>query len=59
LLTVFLIDHEDHAMAAAIEDIGVQVCVTDIVMKDKKDRVRLARESLAAVSPYINRMVGT
>lgn len=58
LLSVFLIDRVDHALASPIEDIGVQVCVTDIVMKDRQDRIRLARETLDTVSSSVNRKVG-
>lgn len=58
LLSVFLIDHVDHSLASAIEAIGVRVCVKDIVMKDRQDRIRLAKEALAALSSYRSRKVG-
>lgn len=58
LLSIFFIDHADHALASSIEEIGVHVCVTDIVMKNRKDRIRLARETLEAVSSDVSRKVG-
>ena len=43
----FVIDHADDAERAAIEQLGMAVCVTDTVMHDEHDRLRLAQEVLA------------
>ena len=43
----FVIDTADEAHAPAIEALGVEVLVTDAIMRDVPDRGRLAREVLA------------
>ncbi|WP_250447271.1 2-phospho-L-lactate transferase [Actinotalea sp. C106] len=48
VLDVLCIDHADRALAPAIEDLGLEVLVTDAVMHDEADRPRFARELLVA-----------
>ncbi|TKT74512.1 2-phospho-L-lactate transferase [Aquamicrobium sp. LC103] len=42
----FVIDHADAEQAPAIEALGMKVLVTDALMRDEADRIRLARETL-------------
>ena len=44
LLSAFIIDVRDVELAALIEGLGLQVKVTDTLMKTPEDRVRLAKE---------------
>ncbi len=44
ILTGFLIDHKDKGEAEAIQALGLQVRLTDALMKDRLDRARLAGE---------------
>ncbi len=47
LLTGFVLDHQDATCATTIiTQMGIRPLVTDIVMRDKTDCVRLARETL-------------
>lgn len=50
LIDGLVIDESDIHEAAAIEQCGVATLVTGIVMRSDKDRVRLARETLAFAS---------
>jgi LPPG:FO 2-phospho-L-lactate transferase len=49
LVDVFVIDKADAALAAAVEELGIAVIVTDTIMVDDEARARLAAEVLAAV----------
>ncbi|MBM4260638.1 MAG: 2-phospho-L-lactate transferase [Deltaproteobacteria bacterium] len=49
LLKTLLIDHADRKLAAGIEELGVDLGVTDIRMPTLADKRRLAREVLAEV----------
>jgi LPPG:FO 2-phospho-L-lactate transferase len=42
----FVIDHADADQRADVERLNTRVLVTDILMRDREDRVRLARETL-------------
>ena len=46
IMTGFVLDGQDAALARDIEDGGVQVLVANTVMKSDTDRARLAREAL-------------
>ncbi|MFI2752930.1 2-phospho-L-lactate transferase [Cellulomonas sp. P22] len=48
LLDVLCIDEQDRELAAPIEDLGIEVLVTQAVMQGPEDRERLARELLVA-----------
>jgi LPPG:FO 2-phospho-L-lactate transferase len=48
LVDVLVIDHTDADLRADVEALGMQVLVTDAVMRDRAGRARLAREVLAA-----------
>jgi LPPG:FO 2-phospho-L-lactate transferase len=48
LIDVFVLDREDAALSAAVEDLGVRVHVTDSIMTDDASRERLARDILGA-----------
>jgi LPPG:FO 2-phospho-L-lactate transferase len=50
LLGTFMIDHTDEALADPVRSLGLEVLVTDTVMRDGAGRVRLAREVLAAAT---------
>jgi LPPG:FO 2-phospho-L-lactate transferase len=52
LLDVFVIDHQDEALAAEIEALGLEVLVTNTVMTDSDSRAGLAREMLAAARKH-------
>lgn len=43
LCDVFVVDEADRDLAPQIESLGMEVCVTDTVMTDEADKVRLAR----------------
>lgn len=47
LIDVFVIDSRDAAIAAEIEALGIEVQVTDTMIAQKSDRLRLAGELLA------------
>lgn len=47
LIDGFVIDRADDGDSAAIEELGIAVCVSDTVMVDENDRLRLAHEVLA------------
>lgn len=47
LIRGFMIDNQDRELAGAIEALGIEVCITDTLMRDETDRERLARECLA------------
>lgn len=49
ILDTFVIDTADADLAAEIEALGLNVRITDTIMKDSASRLRLAREILAAV----------
>ncbi|MBI3360946.1 MAG: 2-phospho-L-lactate transferase, partial [Chloroflexi bacterium] len=44
LITGFVLDNVDAALAPEIESVELRVLVTDTVMKSDADRARLARE---------------
>lgn len=46
LASGFVIDHADAAQVPAIEALGMRVLMTEALMRDEADRVRLARECL-------------
>jgi LPPG:FO 2-phospho-L-lactate transferase len=46
LAGAFVLDEVDRDQAAAIEGLGMRVCVTDTIMTDDAARERLAREVL-------------
>lgn len=46
LASGFVIDHADAAQVSAIEALGMRVLMTEALMRDEADRVRLARECL-------------
>jgi LPPG:FO 2-phospho-L-lactate transferase len=46
LVDGMVVDSVDEAKRSGIEDIGMRVLVTDSVMRDVRDRTRLARETL-------------
>jgi len=48
--THFIMDREDAHLSKKVEDLGMAVTVTDTVMVTLADRIRLAREALAACS---------
>jgi LPPG:FO 2-phospho-L-lactate transferase len=50
LLKRFVIDHDDHAVRARIEKLGIRVMETSIRMTSVDDKRRLAREVLALVA---------
>ncbi len=50
LVDVFVIDSQDSAEREAIENLGMQVLVTNTIMGGHEDRERLAREVLTAVT---------
>ena len=54
LVDVMVVDDTDAALAAAIEDLGFEVLVTDTVMGGPDGRERLARELLAAAGPGLS-----
>ena len=43
LCDVFVVDEADRDLAPQIEELGMEVCVTDTVMTDEADKVRLAK----------------
>lgn len=43
----FIISTEDHSLASRIRDLGVDVFETDIMMKNRRDEVRLARRLIS------------
>jgi len=47
LVDGFVIDRADDGERAAIEELGIAVCVTETVMHDEDERLRLAQEVLA------------
>lgn len=49
LVTTLVIDRADEALAPAIESLGMQAAVSETVMRDAADRLRLARECAALV----------
>jgi LPPG:FO 2-phospho-L-lactate transferase len=53
LARLFVLDHLDAGLQAGVEALGLQVLVTDTVMRNEADRARLAREVLAAVAPPV------
>jgi len=48
-LDIFIIDHTDQAERERIEELGLSVIVTNTVMKNLRDKVRLARTTLASL----------
>jgi len=47
LADALVIDHADAGLAPAIRALGIEVAITDILMRDPADRARLAAEVLA------------
>lgn len=52
VLDGFVIDAEDRQYAGEIEKMGIRVLATDTIMKDAKDRERLAKEVLDFASKW-------
>ncbi|HEY4001538.1 MAG TPA: 2-phospho-L-lactate transferase [Candidatus Xenobia bacterium] len=46
ILDAFVMDRADAALKPAVEALGLRVLVTDTIMRDRTDRLRLAREIL-------------
>ena len=55
LVDGMVIDHADHGERAAIEDLGMEVLVTDAVMHDLEDRLRFAGEVLEFGAEVVQR----
>ncbi len=53
LLDGLVIDYVDADLKGEIEDLGIRTMVTNILMKDREDRVRLAREVMAFAESLI------
>lgn len=49
-LDIFIIDHMDQAQGERIEKLGLHVIVTNTIMKNLRDKVRLARATLASLN---------
>ena len=49
LVTTLVIDRADEALVPAIEALGMRAAVSEMVMRDAADRLRLARECVALV----------
>ena len=49
LVDIMVIDEQDARLAPAIEDLGKRVVVLETVMGDKDDRIRFARDVMAAL----------
>jgi len=47
LVDAIVVDQKDAALAPQIEDLGLRVLVTDAIMRDRPDRIRLAGELIA------------
>ncbi|MCU0506373.1 MAG: 2-phospho-L-lactate transferase [Chloroflexi bacterium] len=50
MVDVFVLDAEDAALAPDVEALGMRALVTDTIMTDGDARVRVARETLAALA---------
>jgi LPPG:FO 2-phospho-L-lactate transferase len=51
LARVFVLDTADAGLQPAVAALGLKVCLTDTLMRTDADRLRLAREVLAAAAP--------
>jgi len=49
-LDIFIIDHTDQAERERIEELGLSVIVTNTIMKNLRDKVRLARVTLGSLN---------
>jgi LPPG:FO 2-phospho-L-lactate transferase len=50
LVDVLVLDHADANLAPDVQKLGIEVLVTDGIMRDKRDRQRLARETLSLLT---------
>ena len=48
-LSVFVLDRRDAKLASSIQDMGMEVVLTDTIMRTGQDKIRLAREILESV----------
>ncbi len=53
LLTVFFVDEKDAGFESGINALGIQTRPTSIVMQDREDRIRLAKEVIEYVSKEV------
>ena len=51
-----VIDHRDDIMAEKISTLGIRPFITDILMRDREDRVRLAREVIEFITEQLKVM---
>lgn len=51
LVDVLVIDNADRQLAPAIRALGMRACITDTIMRNDEDRIRLANEVIALVPP--------
>jgi LPPG:FO 2-phospho-L-lactate transferase len=51
LIDLLLIDNVDNSLVKSINDIGIETHVTNILMKDRTDRGRLAKEIIELIDP--------
>jgi LPPG:FO 2-phospho-L-lactate transferase len=51
LIDTLFIDNVDKSMGKSINDIGIETHVTNILMKDRADRERLAKEIIELIDP--------